>query len=359
MAVCLAAWMGTNTLGAGNLPPGCGEGAGCAEVLGSPWSRWFGIPVVWGAVALYSALALGLLARKPTPCVFFATTALGAALWFVILQAVVVKAFCLFCMIDHTLGALAAVLALTWARPRGGPILLGAAAVLVFAGLHALQPQRIHLLRAPGDGDADFRAADGRRGLALLDGAFVLDVSASPRIGHPEARQVLAVLVDYACPHCRGLHHDLAEQQRQFPDDLAFLVLPTPIHPDCNPHIGDAPERFRHSCTITLLSLGLFHTRPELWSDFDAWLFEPSMPRDLEETRAQLQGLGLDPDALMALPAARADLERNVALFAALPVDDPRERRVPVLLAAGHPPLIGPAGRIDRLPHLTPMTSPP
>lgn len=353
----MAAWLGVSALGAGSLPPGCGEGAGCGEVLASPWSRWHGIPVAWGAVGVYAGLAVGLMLRKRTVAGFFAAAALGGALWFVILQAVVMRVFCMYCMVDHGIGSLAAVLALLWARPGKFPVTLGAVAALAFAGLHAVQPQRVHTLRAPVEGDVDFRGADGRRGLAIFDGTIVLDVSGSPLIGSPEAAQIVVVLVDYACPHCRTLHHDLARHQREHPDDLAVLVLPTPIHPSCNPMIDEAPDRFRDSCEITLLSLGLFHERPDLWPAFDLWLFENPAPRALEEVRAHLSGvLGVDPDALQNHPTARASLEHNIAVFAALPVDDPRERRVPALLAVGHPPVIGPAGRVDRLPHLTPRS---
>lgn len=356
LAALLAAWMGFNSLGTGQLPPGCGEGMGCAEVLTSSWARWYGIPVVWGAVLVYGLLAAGLLIRNPFLVGFTEALAVGATLWFVFLQAAVLQTFCVFCMVVHTLGAIGAVLAIAGTRPRKPPLLLGSALVIVFVGLHAVQPRPVHLLRPPAGGEIDFRAPDGRRGLALLEGRHVLDVSASPLIGNPEATQILVVLVDYACPHCRSLHHDLSAYQQQHPDDIALLVLPTSIHPDCNPLIDEAPARFQHSCEITRLALGLFHTHPERWADFDHWLFEPAQPRSLEAAKAHLSAQGLQPEALMAHPAAQADLQRNVALFADLPVDDPRERRVPALLAVGHPPLVGPAGRIDRLPHLTPAT---
>ncbi|MCH8513263.1 MAG: hypothetical protein LAT83_16645 [Kiritimatiellae bacterium] len=356
LAAGMGAWVGLSALGTGALPPGCGEGAGCGEVLTSPWSRWYGLPVAWGAVGAYVALAISLVARKPKATAFFATTVLGGVVWFVFLQAAVMRVFCLYCMIDHGIGSLAAILALRLARPSKAPILLGLAATLLFAGLHALQPRRIHTLRAPVEGDADFRSPDGRRGLALLEGALVLDVAASPLIGSPDATQILVTLVDYACPHCRALHHELVRHQQQHPEDLAFLVLPPPIPPDCNPLMQQVPERFNDSCDIALLSLGLFHTHPELWPDFDLWLFEPTTPRTLWDVRQHLEyTLGADPDALKAHPSARADLTRNVGAFADLPVDDPGERRLPVLLAAGHPPVIGPAGRLDRLPHLVPV----
>lgn len=355
LAMAGSAYLGWTALGASGLPPGCGAGDGCGEVLGSPWARWYGLPVAGLAVGVYAGLAVALLLRWRQTAVFFASLAIGGALWFVLLQAMVLRAFCAYCMADHALGLLAAACALIWAGPRWQALIGGLAGTLLFAGLHLAQPQAPYQLRAPGPGDADFRDAQDRRILALLEGAFLLEVADNPLIGSPDATQIVAALVDYACPHCRELHHALADHQAAHPDQLAVLVVPVPVHPACNPSITHEHDRFAESCEIASISLGVYRLAPDAWPAFDLWLFDLNRPRRLEEVRAYVRdSLDLDPHRAQAHPRVRADLRRNVAAYAALPVEDERERRVPVLLAAGHPPIIGPAGSIDQLPHLTP-----
>ncbi|MEO2044985.1 MAG: vitamin K epoxide reductase family protein, partial [Pirellulales bacterium] len=117
-----------------NISPiaGCGEQSlfDCSELLSGKWSKWLGVPVsllgatiygllfslatlmfLWGQLrkALWSWLALTLLA-------LFAA---GAAAWFFVVQALVLKEFCPYCCLIHACGLVIGLLVL-WKLPRGG-----------------------------------------------------------------------------------------------------------------------------------------------------------------------------------------------------------------------------------------------
>lgn len=117
-----------------NMSPiaGCGEQSlfDCSELLSGKWSKWLGVPVsllgaaIYGLLfslatvmllweqlrnALWSWLALTLLALL----------AAGAAAWFLVVQAFVLKEFCPYCCLIHACGLVIGLLVL-WKLPRGG-----------------------------------------------------------------------------------------------------------------------------------------------------------------------------------------------------------------------------------------------
>jgi uncharacterized membrane protein len=102
---------------------GCGPGSGCSKVLQSRWAYWLGIPVSVPAVLAY----MGLLAttfcldRRRIPAWHLRAWAVvlvlsvvisGAAVWFIGLQAIVLKSFCKFCMVAHTCALVATTILL-------------------------------------------------------------------------------------------------------------------------------------------------------------------------------------------------------------------------------------------------------
>jgi len=358
LALGLAAYLGVLSMSTGKLPPGCGSGSGCGTVLGSSWSAFYGVPVAWGAVAVYALLAFGIFSRSTRLVDLAASLVVGSVCWFVGVQVFILKAFCLYCLADHAIGLLAAVMG---ALACGGKQVnrwhgIGLAMTIAFALLQFTQPTKLYLLSHDLSGDADEQTAEGRR-LALLSGALKLELSRHPLTGSAEAEQVWAVMLDYACPHCRAVHHTLSTYVAKHPTRLAFVSLPTPIHPSCNPHIFEAPERFKDSCALARLSMGLFHLKPSAWAEYDAWLFETEAPRRLEDAQRQLrESHGIEPEAASAHPLAARDLLMHLAAFGALPVNDPSERRVPVVLRPNKPIVLGPIEEIDAL--LAPLPTP-
>src|SRR4051812_43627050 len=107
----------------GGSAVGCGPGSGCDEVLHSRWAYVFGIPVSSLALVVDLALLVTTFSCgwKSTPkqrrgaweiIVPCSVLVVGAALWFVALQAFVLHRFCPWCMTAHACGALAAILLL-------------------------------------------------------------------------------------------------------------------------------------------------------------------------------------------------------------------------------------------------------
>ncbi|HXJ55112.1 MAG TPA: vitamin K epoxide reductase family protein [Verrucomicrobiae bacterium] len=111
---------------------GCGPESGCSTVLQSRWGRWFGLPVSLFALGVDTAIlgasfrlgpgAPPALQRRAwgwiTP---LAMLVAGAAIWFVALQLLVVRAICPYCMVAHLCGLGAAILLLiTAGRGSGG-----------------------------------------------------------------------------------------------------------------------------------------------------------------------------------------------------------------------------------------------
>ncbi len=164
-ATGLSMWLAVQSARPGGVP-GCDAGD-CAEVLSSKWSKALGVPVgVFGAAA-YGLL--GILGMRPfareqrTPRIVGGALVLMivmAALWFASLQIWVLKAFCPWCTLTHTLACLGSILmTLAWRRDEllrsvarrrgrggGGPVWGPAAAIAgaMFCGLvlaQALSPE--------------------------------------------------------------------------------------------------------------------------------------------------------------------------------------------------------------------------
>ena len=108
----------------GGIAVGCGPGSSCDEVLHSRWAYVLGIPVSALALLVDLMLLLATFAAGPksspkqrrgaweiiVPC---ALLVVGAALWFVALQAFVLHRFCPWCMTAHACGAFAGIILLT------------------------------------------------------------------------------------------------------------------------------------------------------------------------------------------------------------------------------------------------------
>jgi uncharacterized membrane protein len=87
---------------------GVGERTGCDVVLASSWARWLGLPVAFGGLACYAALAgLSVLVGWgsdrfvrwiDTLTMLLSLVAGGASLWFVGLQLLVIGEICRFCL---------------------------------------------------------------------------------------------------------------------------------------------------------------------------------------------------------------------------------------------------------------------
>ncbi|MFW6336061.1 MAG: vitamin K epoxide reductase family protein [Phycisphaeraceae bacterium] len=346
------------SLSGANLPPGCGEGSGCASVLASKWSKVAGVPV--GVPAMIVHLALAVLAAA---CVrvgpdraaslspwlgLVGSVAIASAGWFVFLQVAVLEAICPWCMADHALGVSAGVLGLFVVVKRGGralPLAGGvAAAVLlvgVVAGMQAYStPAVVTLEDMPTDRDFD-RTEGGERWVGMLDGELRLNVAEEPGVGPIDA-PVVAMMFDYACPHCRYSHELLKARLAADPDAFRLVLLPVPLNRQCNPHAPARPgPLFDESCEVARLALAVWRAAPGRFAAFDQWLYDAATPRTAAEARAEAERLAGADALAMAIesPWVRRTLDRNVRAY-----EQSGAGRVPVLLRPGFSPVVG---RID------------
>ncbi|MEX2215916.1 MAG: vitamin K epoxide reductase family protein [Phycisphaeraceae bacterium] len=100
-------------------PAGCSGAGGCGTVLASRWSSLWGVPVSVPALLIYAGIFFASFRVRPSLpdakrrdgwllLLIFATFAGLGALWFIIIQAFVLKSFCPYCMIDHVCGMIIA-----------------------------------------------------------------------------------------------------------------------------------------------------------------------------------------------------------------------------------------------------------
>jgi uncharacterized membrane protein/protein-disulfide isomerase len=137
---------------------GCGDGKvfDCGHVLHSRWSKWWGIPVSIPALLMYTTTMFALIMCRATsnPSIVrfswgivtvFGVAAGIAAIWFISLQAFVIRSLCVYCLGVHTCGIIMSVLILR-RRPLGKNMTsalsgLSVAAACVLVAGQLLSPQ--------------------------------------------------------------------------------------------------------------------------------------------------------------------------------------------------------------------------
>lgn len=317
----------------GNRLPGCGLESGCGAVLGSRWANWFGVPVSLFAALTYLLLlaATFALTRSRSPVwerrirLFLTAAAgaiVGAALWFVVLQAVVLNAFCPFCMAAHVCGLLLGFLLLRDAFrvkrasapkrivsaiasrpaiPTGRALAAGLGAALVLAAGQIIHRPDTFLVDSvagggivstgpqPGSRAASDRPAE--RIVSLHEGTIALDLYQSPLMGSPDASNVVVHVFDYSCKHCRELHPVLVEVGRDFSNQLAIVSLPMPLATNCNRLIKQVLSPHTNACDYARAGLAVWRTRPDRLAAFDDWIFAPPRPPSPEQVRAEARRL--------------------------------------------------------------------
>lgn len=348
------------------LPPGCGSGSGCAEVLTSRWSAAFGIPVSAPAAVLYAGVFFATcfvgekyretVRRTAWSALFLAAVIVACSvMWFIGVQAFILKAFCTWCMTDHAIGLLLAALIL-WKEPVVKPrldtkeaistaakrtIALTAAGTLLAAGLVAAQ------FIAPYKGPSIIRLELGKnadtgpgpdRQIAVIDGHLQLIVADEPVLGSPDAKALVVVMFDYCCPHCRRTHEYLLRALDRYPGQLGIVCLPLPLDADCNSTVDETEARFEDSCELAQLALAVRQIDTAAFVEYDRWLFEPEMPRKLQEARTKAEQL-VDAAALeAAMQDERIDaaITRHVEAYKASGAE-----RIPLIMSPGIASIVG------------------
>jgi len=298
--------------------PGCGNEEGCESVLSSRWSKIGGLPVAALAVAAYGLIStLALFAipasipatwKKPAWALEFTLgiSAAGAAIWYLLLQLLVLRTWCVYCITIHILGLSLPVIMWTGtvssaeSRPTVSPLslLLFAAAgvAMLIGGQLFLRPRQYAVQRSS---QANEELSDGKSGaiakesgtakpgirqpsdsasareVRLLGGRVVIQCGPWPLLGSIQAPFVIAYLFDFTCPSCRRIHQMLIEAVGRLNQRLAVLMIPVPQEPQCNSYLRQASSSAQgRACKFARLALKVWHNAPTRYHSYEQWLFQ-------------------------------------------------------------------------------------
>ncbi|MEZ5325423.1 MAG: vitamin K epoxide reductase family protein [Verrucomicrobiales bacterium] len=249
LALFIALYLLKISLSGANHLPGCSEGGACSEVLSSEWAYIGLIPVSATGAALYLALLIAAWWDSGTgpgsgwrkwALPVLAWTTLAGAMWFMVLQAFVIGHFCPWCSTAHLCAAVGSIFFLVASRKRSGSNIesIGAPAkppVIVAAGIGLFAVAAFSLLQhfLPGPERslrsamaAGAATADDQGGLHLYGGDIVLSDGEFPGIGAAMPAPQGVLVMDYTCPHCRGLYLDLQERLTQHEPPVGLVLVP-------------------------------------------------------------------------------------------------------------------------------------
>ncbi|MEM1084961.1 MAG: vitamin K epoxide reductase family protein [Verrucomicrobiota bacterium] len=334
----ISAWLLIQKLnGSINSLAGCGEGSGCSNVLGSRWSQIFHLPVSAISVVLYAGL-LGLSFRpRSGPLLTIAILLLGAALWFTLVQALILKAFCPWCLATHTVGLAAGLTILFGLDPKPShpikPVLLGVGMLMALVVGQKLGPTpKTHLMTeetivegegadAPSTGEVpeNLDLKEPGRTVSFFKGKKTFVVDELPRVGAVDAPHVLVKYFDYTCGSCRDMHGDLMALKKAHPGIFTVILLPSPLDRSCNSSMRPEMRDHPGACDIARLALAVWRSKPEA---FEAMNHELFMLPNLDAAKARMIALGHVEEAELeeALkdPWIEEQLKTNFADFAQL-----------------------------------------
>jgi protein-disulfide isomerase len=297
----------------------------------------------------------------------------ASAVWFIVVQLVIIRTICPYCMMAHATGGAAAFLMLlrrlrldtrtssSQIEPRPAasikrgalPAALAMAALVVGQYLHApktYEKTSIDLPRVNAGNSNEVAALSlpvptsnapavaqtnpatasqtvnsnsaepalpKRRLHAIYNGMIQLDLFRLPMLGSPSAPHVIVSLFDYTCHHCREMHPRLTGALKSFGDQLGIVNLPMPLDPGCNYTMTRPNPMHTNACEYARIGLAVWKASPSAMQQFDDWIFEPERPPPLDEARGFAEQL-VGKDAFTAAfrdPWVNQQLQMDVAIY--------------------------------------------
>ena len=337
-AAIITAYLWLATLARGGQVPGCGPESDCEKVLSSPWAYWLGIPVSLLGLGLYGAFFISTFSlkighqqkarRALNSLTLFSFAILGAAVWFVGVQAVAIGAFCPYCCTAHGLASLAAIIFLSQANGIGSQlsvrlnfgtgigVALGLVAVVAVGQIKLPKEQPAPKIVDLGQAQTNAPIAEAKPARTIKPapepkptpqpaptvdpepstpavatvtpanpapakaGSFhipksnlSLDTSRLPLLGSPKAPHRIGCLFDYTCHHCRQLHGHIRTAIEQFGGQLSCLMIPMPLDANCNAQIKRTGRDHVDACKYAKICLAVQQSAPGKYDAFDRWLF--------------------------------------------------------------------------------------
>jgi protein-disulfide isomerase len=305
-------------------------------VLASPWAYWLGIPVSLPGLGFYAVFLISTFSLKSdqlekakralntlTLCSF---AIIGAAIWFVGVQAIAIRAFCPYCCTAHASASLAAIILLYNANGISSRLAvrpnltrsIGAAAGLIalIAGVQLVAPTRQSPKIVDVTGSKPAKSAETDPNLFPIP--LRLQVDRLPMIGSMDTPHRIGLLFDYTCHHCRDMHSYIREAVETFDGQLACVLIPVPLDANCNKLIEETHEDHVDACKYAKLCLAVHLAAPEKYDAFDRWLFSNhKQVKKLEEVRQHAEKLiGADSlEKALSSAAVREQLQQNIRAY--------------------------------------------
>lgn len=316
--------------------PGCMAGGDCSYIWFSRWATWFGVPVSALALIPYGLVFWNtFLARQKLLAegarmllAFLAVFLLLMAGWFVALQGLVIKQWCLWCCLSHGTSVLTAISVFCWLRVDGVQPLQGSwlRGRSCFAGLVAgLVAIASHAISSRSGDEYVFMPMPNVKVVEHVDATTIrvfgrpVNVRSEtlPYHGSAESAEVLVTLFDYTCPDCRRLHGQMRHVTATFPGRFQELLLPAPLNTECNPTVTLDSSMHVGGCQLAKLACVVAKYQPEAFPAFHDWLMEGPTPPSLEMALTKARSIVADVDIAKAMedPACLGPLQTGVRAF--------------------------------------------
>jgi uncharacterized membrane protein len=320
LAAILATFLLVQSLRGAGIP-GCGGGSSCDQVLSSRFSRVGPIPVTALALPIFLMMAVNALVGPRQLLLALAMIAAGAAIWFISIQAFVIHSFCTWCTITHALALLAGILIFRqWFRSdtKINPAIPAAAALLLALMIAAqllIQPKQ-YIITTTQPGTQPSIPPDSNQ-ISLYNNRVIIDPANWPLFGSRRAQHQVVVMFDYTCSHCRREWPLLQQARQHYGTQIAFILIPLPLEPSCNPAIPRVIPEHVNSCTYTRYALAVFKADPAKFEQFHNRMMEGERPATLDQTRQIAEQL-LTPSAFasaLADPSIEKRIQDSVSLY--------------------------------------------
>lgn len=324
----------------------CGGGGAmnCHAVTGGPWGTWLGMPLaLWGMLGYIGILGLGLLglqssesaARTQTLIFLLALAFVLADAALLVLMVVVIRFYCLLCLLTYAVNA---ALLVSAARSLGSPWpqafgRLGASLTSLVpsgrrpAALFFWALLGVGVLATIGAHAATTYVSLGPMGTMRTNlrrfitsqPRITLETEGDPSLGAPGASLRIVEFSDFFCPACQRASKLNTIMFAGRWRETAFTFKHFPLDTGCNDRIA----RMVHpgACQVAAAS-ECAHLQGKFWP-FHDFLFEQGGKYNAAQLPQDARRLGLDGarfDACMASGQGLEAVKRDIIEAAKVPV---------------------------------------
>jgi len=267
----------------------------------------------------------------------------GAAIWYLGLQLLWLRAWCIYCAIAHVLGI--ALVLVAYCATSGGPrvsieltlarstlsVIAAILVTLLVGGQLLLRPRLYAINRGviekPVITESDNsrpkllddierkhgRSAMLEREIRLVGGRVLLRSGAWPVLGPLDSSFTIACLMDFTCPSCRHVYRLLAEAVERCKPMLSVILVPVPQDSACNPMARSASAH-GNACGHARLALAAWAADRSKYSLYVRWLFASDSPPSIEVASAYASSLFEWSDPLLLVTSMDQWITRAIEI---------------------------------------------